>query len=276
MTQGMVVASAAWLLVGASVGCGGSGADADEPGAPDAADSSGADARAMRAGLLLEATFEGGDPLAAFATDQACCAHSITMSTAHARTGSTSFRAEVRGDDPAVSSGWRAELVPNDVADTGDRWYGWSMYFETPEQDGLWPGSYGGHFVQWHPDNGGGSASLSLWGSDGVWDVCTNPEGGGGCEHHAVGGAITAGAWHDVVFHVDWDGGVVQWWLDGDLLVDLAGVDYAAGPGQYFKFGMNRWGDDDDGSPTDDWVIFYDDLRIGDGGAGAGYDDVAP
>ena len=147
------------------------------------------------------------------------------------------------------------------------------MYFEAPQAGGNWTGSYGGHFVQWHPDNSGGSASLSLWGSDGIWDVATNPEGDGSAEHHGSL-PITANTWHDVVFRVDWDAGEVTFWLDGDVYVDLTGVDYASGPGQYMKLGMNRWGDGPGGAPEDTWIIYYDDLRIGDDQAR--FEDVAP
>jgi hypothetical protein len=227
----------------------------------------------VRQHLLLEADFEGPDPFADFANEQHCCEHSVTQSMDQARTGTSSFRAEVRPDDPAVSAGWRAEIVPASVSDTGLRWYGWSMYFETPAANGNWTGSYGGHFVQWHPENSGGSASLSLWGSDGVWDVATNPEGDGSAEHHGSL-PISANTWHDVVFRVDWDAGEVTFWLDGEVYIDLMDVDYASGPGQYMKFGMNRWGNGPDGAPEDTWVIYYDDLRIGDDEAQL--EDVAP
>lgn len=228
----------------------------------------------VREHLLLEADFEGADPWAGFSNEQHCCEHSVVQSDEQARTGTHSFRAEVRADDPAVSSGWRAEIVPDGVSDTGLRWYGFSLWFDTPQQDGRWPGSYGGHFVQWHPENSSGSASLSLWGSDGVWDVATNPEGDGDANHNGSELAITANEWHDVVFRVDWELGEVTFWLDGEIYVDLQDVDYASGPGQYMKFGMNRWGNGPEGAPEDTWVIYYDDLRIGD--ELAQYEDVAP
>jgi len=242
-------------------------------GSTGASEGSTSEGEHVRQHLLLEAGFEERDPFVSFANDQHCCDHSVTQSTDQARTGSYSFRAEVRADDPAVSAGWRAELVPENVSDTGLRWYGFGIYFETPQTSGDWTGSYGGHFVQWHPDNSGGSASLSLWGSDGIWDVATNPEGDGSADHHGSL-PITANTWHDVVFRVDWELGEVTFWLDGDVYVDLTDVDYASGPGQYMKFGMNRWGNGPDGAPEDTWIIYYDDLRIGDDQAQ--FEDVAP
>lgn len=227
-----------------------------------------------RHNLLLEAGFEGDDPWAGLVNQQHCCEHSVTQSSAQARTGNYSFRAEVREDDPAVSSGYRAELTLDDISDTGDKWYGWSTYFQTPTQGDEWTG-YNGHFVQWHPDNGGGSASLGLWSYGEGWLVGLNPEGDSSADFEELGFAIEANRWHDIVLHVNWDEGIVQFWLNGELEVDVDGVDYADGPGQYMKLGINRWGGGPNGSPdSGDWVIFYDDLRIGDGNAG--YRDVAP
>ena len=48
----------------------------------------------------------------------------------------------------------------------------------------------------------------------------------------------------------------------------------SSGPGQYMKLGMNRWGDGPGGAPEDTWIIYYDDLRIGDDQAR--FEDVAP
>lgn len=139
-----------------------------------------------------------------------------------------------------------------------------SIYLETPKEDGYWIGGYGGHFVQWHPAISTGSVSLSLWSSDGAWDVATNPEGDGNAVHHTPRNLkILANVWHDVFFHVNWSTGIVQFWLNGTLLVNLTGIDYAEGLGQYFKFGLNKWGNGAGGSPTHTWIIYYDNLKIG-------------
>jgi hypothetical protein len=244
-------------------------------GSSDASAGSGGEGGSyQRQNLLLEAGFEGNDPWAGFVNQQHCCDHSVTQSSQQARTGSSAFRAEVREDDPAVSSGYRAELTLDDISDTGDKWYGWSTYFETPTDGDEWVGT-NGHFVQWHPDNGGGSASLGLWSYGDGWLVGLNPEGDGGADFEELGFAIEANRWHDIVMHVNWDDGIVQVWLNGVLEVDRDDVDYASGPGQYMKLGINRWGGGPNGSPdSGDWVIFYDDLRIGN--ENATYADVAP
>jgi ribosomal protein L14 len=219
--------------------------------------------------LLLQSSFEGSNPFAGFTNNQSCCSYSVTASTAHAHDGTQSYKSEVRVGDPSVSSGWRAELTTPNIQDQGDMWYGFSIYFENPVSGQYWSGSYGGHFLQWHPGNGSGSAELSLWGSDGLWDVCVNPTGQAGVIHQnktAAGGAlqkITANVWHDVVFHVNWatSGGMVEVWIDGTLYFTQSNLNWLSGP--YLKFGMNRWGDCSGGAPCDTWTIYYDNIKIG-------------
>ena len=227
--------------------------------------------------ILLNSSFEGTSPFTGFVNNQSCCSYSVTASTNHPRSGTQSFRSEVRVGDPSVSSGWRAELTTASITDQGNMWYGFSVYFETPVSNGNWTGSYGGHFIQWHPDNGSGSAELAIYGSDGVWDVTVNPSGGPGGTHQSVtasGGQlkkITANVWHDVVFHVQWGtGGMVEVWIDGELYFTKSNLNWAANA--YLKFGMNRWGNCS-GAPCDTWVIYYDNLKIG---RDVTYADVAP
>ena len=229
----------------------------------------------VRQNLILDKGFEGANPFSGLSTDQANTSTSIQASTKYAHEGTQSFRAEVKQNDPPKSSGYRAELT-GFPADQGERWYGWSMYFETPASNGNWTGGYGGHVVQWHPDNSSGSASLALWGSDGVWDVCVNPTGSGSVSHQsktAAGGSlekIQVGKWYDIVMHVKWSAGtdgIIEMWKNGVLYFKQTGKATTT-TGVYFKFGMNRW------SMTNDWVIYYDNLRIGN--ANATYKDVAP
>jgi ribosomal protein L14 len=229
--------------------------------------------------VLLNSSFEGSTPWAGFSNNQSCCSHSVTQSTNHPHDGNASFRSEVRAGDPSVSAGWRAELTTTNINDQGDMWYGFSCYFETPVSNGNWTGSYGGHFVQWHPANSSGSAELAIYGSEGKWDVTVNPSGGPGGTHQtqtASGGPlknITANVWHDVVFHVNWasTGGSVQVWIDGELYFTRSGLNWT--PNAYLKLGMNRWGSCSGGSPCDTWVIYYDNVKIG---RNVTYADVAP
>src|SRR5690606_11376951 len=186
--------------------------------------------------ILLQTSFEGSNPWAGVSNSQSCCSHSVTASTEHASDGSQSFRAEVRANDPAVSSGYRAEITTPGISDVGDMWYGWSMYFEK-NGTGNWSPGCCGHMVQWHPDNSSGSASLSLWyttqGGSAVWDVAVNPSGGSGVTHQtqrADGGPllpIVANTWHDVVFHCNWTTGLIEFYLNGELYFQRSGLNYA-------------------------------------------------
>src|SRR5688572_33410423 len=80
--------------------------------------------------ILLSTSFEGTNPWAGMTNNQSCCSHSVSTSTSVVHDGNQSFRSEVRANDPAVSSGYRAELTTPNIRDEGDMWYGWSMYFE--------------------------------------------------------------------------------------------------------------------------------------------------
>ncbi|MEI9808618.1 MAG: heparin lyase I family protein [Bacteroidota bacterium] len=252
--------------------------------------------------LLFDEGFEDCNPWDNWTTGQdAGHAWSRQQSGTHANEGTHSFRAEVRsGCDGFVSSGYRSEILPAGMTDEGERWYGFSIYFDEPYSSGNWTGSYGGHFIQWHPDNGSGSASLALWGSEGEWDLVTNPEGNSNTRHHHTGTPITRG-WHHFVIYVDWSStaGKVKVWIDGSVVFDLVHNTHSSwygpsgtesgGPelldwneeGRYLKFGINRWGECSTPScpsgsqgPCDIWILYYDNLRIGD--ASADYNDVAP
>ncbi|HEY6502954.1 MAG TPA: heparin lyase I family protein, partial [Chitinophagaceae bacterium] len=218
--------------------------------------------------ILFQSNFEGANPFAGWSNAQSCCSHSVTASTNHPREGNQSFRSEVRTNDPAVSSGYRAELTLPNINDQGDMWYGWSMYFEGNNAAGTaWTGAYG-VTTQWHPANSSGSAELAIYADNGVFDITVNPSGGGGGTHQTTGlQNIVANRWYDIVFHVNWasSGGSVEVWIDGQPYFSRTNLSWAQGA--YFKMGMNRW------LMTNTWVVFYDNVKIG---RNVTYNDVAP
>jgi hypothetical protein len=231
--------------------------------------------------LLFDEGFEGLCPFGSFTTvEDAGHPWSRNQSAEQANEGMYSFRAEVRSYcDGYVSSGYRSEIQPNGVTDAGVMWYGMSIYFDTPVSGGGWTGNNSGHYLQWHPNNPTGSASLALYSASGQWDLTTNPSGGAGGTHHQIG-TQTAG-WHDFVFKVDWasSGGYVMLWIDGKLIYNITGLSWNS-QGRYLKIGMNRWGactttcDPTNPGPCETWIVDYDNIRIGD--QNACYYDVAP
>ena len=250
--------------------------------------------KTLATNLLFDEGFENCDPWDNWITTQdAGHAWSRQQSSTHANEGTYSFRAEVRsGCDGYVSSGYRSEILPSGIVDTGIMWYGFSIYFDEPYSDTIWTGSYGGHYIQWHPDNTGGSATMALMGSDGEWDLLTNPGGLYDTRHHFTGTPITRG-WHHFVINVNWSNtnGYVKVWIDGNLVFDLAHNTASSWyspellnwstEGRYLKLGMNRWGECSTPScpsgsqgPCDTWILYYDNVRIGN--SQATYEDVAP
>lgn len=257
-----------------------------------------------RQNLVFDQGFEGSHPWDNFSTQDAGQAWSRTQSGTHENEGSSSYRAEVRsGCDGHINNGFRSEILPNNINDEGIMWYGLSIYLDEPYSGSNWIGSQAGSILQWHPNNGNGSATLGLWGSDGEWNLVTNPGGQHDARHHSTGVAITRG-WHHLVFKVNWSAtnGYVKVWIDGNLVFDLAhGVASSFyGPsgteesgvsvvedldwnpeGRYLKVGMNRWGTCNsmactgtNGGPCDTWTLYYDNVRIGN--EDATYNDVLP
>lgn len=217
--------------------------------------------------ILFQSSFEGTNPFNGWSNSQSCCSHSVTASTTVVHDGAQSFRSEVRPNDPSVSSGYRAELVLPNISDQGNMWYGFSMYFQGNTSNNTdWGGVYG-HVLQWHPNNGSGSAELAIYADGGDFDITTNPTGGAGGTHQSQGlQDIQANRWYDIVLNVVWgNGGSVTVWIDGQLYFTRNNLNWA--PGAYLKLGMNRW------VMSNTWVVFYDNVKIG---RNVTYNDVAP
>lgn len=217
---------------------------------------------ATRTGLLFDAGFEGSTPFAGISTSQTATSYGNTASTEKFHEGAKSYKSVVKKTDPSISGGYRSELTFPNVSDQGERWYGYSMYFESIPLGG-------GHVTQWHPNNSTGSATLSLWTGDGKFMVVRNPSGTNQNTYQSNTQTIIAKKWYDIVWHVKWSSGsdgIIEMWIDGVKYFSFTGV--TAQTGVYFKLGQNLWVRNNDG------IIFYDNLRIG--GSSANYASVAP
>src|SRR5690606_31645534 len=113
----------------------------------------------VRSNLTFDQGFEGDDPWAAFQTTQDNLGvggntWAREQLFDHPNEGLAYFKAEVRsGCDGCKSSGYRSEILPVGHSDTNNtvQWYGFSIYFDTPQSGGIWRGNSAGHFWQWHP-----------------------------------------------------------------------------------------------------------------------------
>lgn len=226
--------------------------------------------RRTESGILLESFFEGDTPLKGWDNDQHCCAYSVSQSTAHFSEGTHSLRLTVRDSDSRTSGSIRSELVQEADEEGAERWYGFKMYLEKWKVDNA-----GEHVFQWHPENARGSATISLWTSDGRYQFVTNPDGG--ANDYTDLGPIVSDSWVSWILHVKWaddNTGVLQLWKDEKLVIDRHHVITSTEPGAYFKLGINKFGWGTDSSSVSERVLYFDEVRIGN--AHAGYAGVKP
>ncbi len=194
--------------------------------------------------LLLQSDFSNG--FAGFTTYQIGRG---TVSSSPTNSSNKAFRAEVRAGDAAISSGYRSELVPSNLSDNGDMWYGYNVYYQTLGQGG------GGHSVQWHPGNSTGSATLGLYTDYGKFNVVRSLAGGNYYQNGSK--AIVLNKWYSLVWHIKWStgsDGLIELWIDGEKYYSYSGKTMES-YGVYWKLGMNRW------AFNNDWVIFYDNVK---------------
>lgn len=163
--------------------------------------------------------------------------------------GNKTFKAIVLKGGENISNGYRSELTLP-IGDTGEMWYSYRQYFQTLGQGG------GGHSVQWHPGNSTGSATLALYTDYGKFNVVRNLKG---LNYYQNGGkSIELKKWYNITWRVKWStgsDGLVELYIDGEKYYTYSGPTMGS-DGVYFKFGINRW------AFTNDWVIFYDDLKV--------------
>jgi hypothetical protein len=225
-----------------------------------------------RDNLLLEATFEGTNPLSGWHNDQHCCDTSLTQSHAKFTEGANSLRVEVLSTEPQTSGSIRSELV-QDVEGIGtERWYGFNLFLENWVDDNA-----GEHVFQWHPDNGTGSATAALWTSGGRFVYQTNTEGNTSDNEYMDLGPVISNQWVAWVIHVKWandNTGIMQVWKNGSLVIDRKNTKTAPPEGAYFKLGINKFGWGSQASSTTQRVLYFDEVRIGN--AKASYEDVRP
>lgn len=171
-----------------------------------------------------------------------------------ALTGTGSFRTEVRGSDPSISSGYRSEqqydgsqYVPVEGVVEYDVYYeNWTAV------------SGGGHSVQWHPKSSSGSAILSLQNYGGKFNVVRSL---GGTNYHQQGTLMTTqpNKWYKMRWEIKWStgsDGYIRLFIDNNPYYSFSGKTCDGVP--YFKLGQNRWSM----SAGQNTIVYYDNLKI--------------
>lgn len=223
-----------------------------------------------RNNITFTALFNGSNPFdPTLLYKQACCPYSISQSKTITREGDGAFRAESRSGEQQVSGGYRPEFIPPTNTRLIDGWYGYSVYL----QDWKACSGCGEHIMQWHPDNGSGSAVLAVYTEKNTFHVRLNPEGDLSAFTVKDGKQITPNKWYDFVWHVTWSKdaskGRIELWIDGEKYVDWTGTTLTMTGTPYFKIGINRWN-----ISGVNRILYIDAVRIGN--SSATYKDVAP
>jgi hypothetical protein len=224
----------------------------------------------QRQNLLLESTFENSNYLTGWANYQHCCDYSVAQTQQQAKAGSNALRLEIRKTDAQTSGSIRSEITqPNDPMNQ-DRWYGFSLYLKDWVDDDA-----GEHVFQWHPGNDTGTASMALWTTGGRFTYVTNAGGIVSNEYQDIGPVIS-NQWIDFVIRIRWASdttGLLQVWMKGNLVISRSGVKTSS-DAPYFKLGINKFGWTTQASSTNQRILYFDEVRVGN--ANATYRDVAP
>lgn len=181
-----------------------------------------------------------------------------SISTAQVLSGTGSFRSEVRGSDPQISSGYRSEQEYSTryypQANPAEGVYEYDVYYEN------WKAvSGGGHSIQWHPESSSGGAVLSLQNYGGKFNVVRSL--GGTNYHQSASTQITTqpNKWYKMRWEIKWStgsDGYIRLYIDNALYYSFNGR--TSDGGQYLKLGQNRW----NMSSSQNTIVYYDNLRI--------------
>lgn len=174
--------------------------------------------------------------------------------------GAGSFRSEVRSTDQSTSSGYRGEIqYSSSKYKPVEGILEYDVYYENWRAFGG-----GGHTIQWHPDNGTGSATLCLYGYDGKFQVVRNLGSKyDGANYYQSGTlmSITPNKWYKLRWEFKWatSGGYIRLYIDDKLYYSYNGETMNSSTGMpYLKLGQNRW-NMKSGTNT---VIYYDNMQL--------------
>jgi hypothetical protein len=183
-----------------------------------------------------------------------------SVSTSIKKSGTGSFRSEVRSSDQSTSSGYRGEMQYNGSSyNPTEGVVEYDVYYENWRNFGG-----GGHSMQWHPNNGTGSATLSLYTYNGKFQVVRNLGSNyGGANYYQSGTlqTVASNKWYNMRWEFKWasSGGYIRLYIDNVLYYSYTGETMNSSTGMpYMKVGQNRWSMPS-GTNT---VVYYDNLKV--------------
>lgn len=120
-------------------------------------------------------------------------------------------------------------------------------------------GTNSGCVVQWHPHASGGSATISIYGYTGEYEVVRNISGTNYHDSAYIGGKkqIVPNKWVKHRWEIKWGNpGYVKLYLDDVLYFSFTGTTKVESQNPYFKLGQNRW------FTNGTTVVYYRKLKI--------------
>ena len=219
-----------------------------------------------------------------FYLEHVAVSHSFALAEKVKRFGDSAGRFEINKNDPKLYGGHRSEMAQLTSTTLDEGWYGFSQYF---------PESYTSDTTeevvgQWHdqPDIGETTArspsNAIITGNDRLkwmirWDSTRKK-----LDNNSEGllyidlGRIPKNKWIDWVVHIKYshtNTGILEVWMDGVKVIDRKNLPncYNDEKYPYFKFGVYKW---EWGKVATQRVIFYDEVKIGDGNSS--YEEVKP
>ncbi len=171
------------------------------------------------------------------------------------KSGSYSFRTEVRENQPNLHGGYRSEMQysvsPVEAVIEYDVYYeNWKAF-----QDG-------GHTIQWHPQSSTGSAVLSLQNYGGKFMVVRAINGVN--SYSSAPMSVVPNKWYNMRWEVKWANnstGYVRFYIDGQLYYSYTGITTDQYGTPYLKVGQNRW-PNSGSSIKETAVVYYDDVKV--------------
>jgi hypothetical protein len=232
--------------------------------------------------LMLTSTFENELDFKSW-NKEICRWTAVQLSNEVARKGQTSVRFELTKQDVLDFSGFTRAEIRRPCETEAERWYGFSNFLPTGyAADGL-----AEMIAQWHdiPDFDLGESWRSppisfkiindhyyvhyLWAGNAV-----NTDLSKSGEQMVDLGPVDKNTWNDWVFHIKFSyrsDGILEVWKNKNKIFSYYGPNsYNDKMYPYFKLGIYKWGWNGwaSYSPENKRVLFYDEVKIGNGNSG--------